>query len=480
MRRRFLALVAVVWAPLLLWWVALLPGGMSNDSFNSWTQIQAGQWSSHHPPPFTAYLWLTSLGGTTPATTSLVDSLLVALALAFFAAVVGHVLRAGRAVYVAAVLLGLLPLVGPFSVMIWKDVPETAALLVLAGLLVLGGHLEGPLPRRWWTAVAVASFVAGLLRWNGGATTVVAGVLVAVALTGSRRWWAAVATAGGGLAGTGVLLLLPYVASVTPVQAIDSQAQKLADLAQFARNSPHAFSHDDRAVLESIAPFAGWRHVAQTCLTVDTVTYYLIRYHGMNDQLQVQSAALSRVWSRVARKAPVELVRARACRASLAWSLADPPRREILTVFPHVTANGYGLHQLSPPLIRDAGRSVAELSNVRWVQVVFWRPMLWLLLLLGAAIPTIRRDGRWRVLVLLLAVPLGVLGSYVAQPAAQDARYTYAATLMFQLAVVAYVVAGVRARRTSSVPGAAEPATADEPDGRSAPALERTAAEAGR
>ena len=156
--RRLLVLTGVLWIPLLLWWFALLPGGMSNDSFNSWAQIK-GQlhWASHHPPPFTAMFWLTSLGGTTPATASLAQTLMMAFALAFFATAVGVALRSTRAVWICAGVLALAPLVGPFAVTIWKDIPETAALLGLAGLLVLG-----------WRHAARERGAAPLTRSGGG------------------------------------------------------------------------------------------------------------------------------------------------------------------------------------------------------------------------------------------------------------------------------------------------------------------------
>jgi hypothetical protein len=447
MSRRFLALLAAIWAPLLVWWVALLPGGISNDTLDSWAQIQTGHWTSHHPPPFTAFFWLTSLGGTTPATTSFVETLLVAAALAFFAMVLAEVLHAGRSVFVVAFALGALPLVGPFSVTIWKDVPETAGLLVLAGLLVQGWHRGGALPRRWWVAVTACSLVVGLLRWNGGATLAVAGVVTVVALTGRWRWWAGLATAGGGLAGTGVLLLLPHLTAVTPVQPVDSQAEQLADLAQFARNTPHSFSPYDRAVLATIAPFSQWRSAGYSCVTVDTVTYYMIRYEHLETALRAEGPALTHLWRKLAKKQPGELLHARVCRASLAWSLGDPPRREIPTVHPQVSPNDYGLHPLSPAPLRHAARRYAELSNDRWVQVLFWRPALWVLLTIAAAALAGLGAGRWRLLLLVLAVPLGVLISYVAEPAAQDARYTYAAVVMCQLATVGYLAGRFRRPR---------------------------------
>lgn len=451
MSRRFLALFAIIWAPLLLWWVALLPGGISNDTLDSWTQIKTGHWSSHHPPPFTAFFWLTSLGGTTPATTSLVETLLVAAALAWFALVVGSVLNAGRAVFVAAFALAALPLVGPFSITIWKDVPETAVLLVLAGLLVRAWAREGPMPRRWWLAVVGSALAAGLLRWNGGATTAVAGVVAVIALTGSKRWWTGLATAGAGLAGMGVLLLLPHVSDITPVQPVDSKAEQIADLAQFARNHPHSFTTFDRSVLGTIAPFSEWRSAGYSCVTVDPVTYYMIRYEHLETALRAEGPALSHLWRKLARKHPGELLHARLCRASLAWSFGDPPRREIPTVHPEVSPNDYGLHQLSPAPLRRAARRYAELSNDRWVQVLFWRPALWLLLTVAAAMFAGLRAGRWRLLLLVLAVPLGVVLSYAAEPAAQDARYTYAAVVICQVVTVAYVAGRLRRRGVAEV-----------------------------
>jgi len=445
--RRLLVLTGILWIPLLLWWFALLPGGMSNDSFNSWAQIKGElHWASHHPPPFTALFWLTSLGGTTPATTSLVQTLLIAFALAFFASAVGAVLGSTRAVWICAAVLSLAPLVGPFAVTIWKDIPETAALLGVAGLLVLAWAHEGPLPRWWWAALAVTSLTVGLLRWNGGPTMVVAGVVLLLAFRGVRRWSVSGTVAVAGMVGFGFLTLLPHISSITPVQPIDSKADRLADLAQFARNTPSAFSPADRAVLERVAPFPMWAHAGYSCVSVDPVTYNLIRYHHLEPALNANVSALSSVWSRVARREPGELLHARACRSSLAWSFADPPRRPILAVWPQVNRTHFGIHQLAPAPVRHAAVHVARVSQRRWVQEAFWRPAIWVLLMIGAAALAGLGAGRWRLLVVLLAVPLGVLVSYAAQPAAQDARYVYAATIMCQLSTIGYLAAWVKTR----------------------------------
>src|SRR3954452_12960189 len=332
--RRLLLLIAVIWLPMLAWWFALLPGGMSIDSLDQWGQIRSGHWSSHHPVPDTAFVWLTSLGGATQATTSLVQTLLVAAALGWFVHVVVREIGGGRAVWVAAGLLALLPFAGVFADTLWKDVPETAALLALSALLLSGWRSEQRLGRSWWVALAASALAAGLFRWNGGATAVVAAVVVTIALRGRRRWLVGVTTALAGLAGTGVLLLIPHVAPVTGVQPVDSMAQELADLAQFAHNDPQAISPANRAVLERVAPCRRGRFGGHSCVGIDPILFRVLRYEGREAALNANTAQLSHLWRFLVKKEPGEFLSARTCRASLAWNPLNPPKHNIITVWP--------------------------------------------------------------------------------------------------------------------------------------------------
>jgi hypothetical protein len=224
-------------------------------------------------------------------------------------------------------------------------------------------------------------------------------------------------------------------------------AQELADLAQFARNVPQDISPANRAVLERVAPFRRWRFAGHSCVSIDPTTYRMIRYEGREAALNANSAQIAHLWRFLVKKEPGEFLHARLCRASLAWSFADPPRRDIVTVWPQVSGNSFGLHQEGPKPLRHVARSAARLSEQRWAQELFWRPSMWLLLAIASALVCGLRGGRWRLLLVALAVPLGAIGSYVAAPAAQDARYTYAATLMCQLLTVGYCARAIYRRR---------------------------------
>lgn len=447
-RRQLLTLALVIWMPLLVWWLALLPGGMSADSLNQWGQIKSGHWTSHHPVPDTAFVWLTSFGGWTPATTSLVQTAIVALALAFFVQVVITHLGGARSVKVAAVVLALLPLVGAFAVIVWKDVPETAALLALSALLLTAAQPDRPMPRNWWIALAATSLAAGLLRWNAGLTALVVGVVAAIALRGRTRWLAGAVVAVAGLAGTGVLLLIPHIAPVVGVQKIDSMAEQLGDLAVLAHDHPEDFSPADRAVLERVAPFPRWRYGGHSCDSVDPITYRVMRGDRHLAALDANAGQLSHLWRALAAKHPGAIVKARLCRSMLAWDPVDPSGHGILTVWPKVNPNHFGLHQQGPAPLRRLAKRVATASEWRWVQELFWRPASWILLTIVSAALCGLRQG-WRTLLLVLAVPLGVVLSYAAAPAAQDARYTYAAVVLCQLATVGYLATAVQRRLLS-------------------------------
>lgn len=448
-RRRLLSSslmgAVVIELPLLVWWWALRPGGWSPDSLSSWSQVRGAPWSDHHPPPFTAFIWLVSAGGRWPGAVSLVQTLIVAVALATFCRVVGGRLRARPVMYAGAVVLAALPLVGPFSVVVWKDVLETSLLMLLAAV-VLQASERPPGSRRRLTVVFALSLLAASIRWNGVATLVVAAVVVGATGLSRGRWRLPVTVAAGGVIGFALLTALPVLADVEPLPAVDTKAQQLADLAQFARHTPIAIDAADRAVMERVAPFSAWARAGYRCDTLDPVTYSLIRYGHRELAVEANAAALGQVWQHAALRAKGELVSARLCRSALAWNPRDAPGRSILTVWTRVNSNKLGLGQSGPTVLRKAAVSYADVDDRRWVQELAWRPAGWILL--AAVVGFVLRGGRR--LAVLLALPLGVVVSYAASPAAQDARYTYAAVVMCQLLALGYVWQLIARRPRSS------------------------------
>ena len=433
--------------PLLLWWVALLPGGMSPDSFVSWGQVQGGPWSNHHPAPFTALMWLTSLGGLTPATVSLFQVLLVAGCLASLVVTLRRVFAVGHAVTAAAVALILLPLLGPFATILWKDVPETALLLLLAAL-VLELPDDRSVSRRRLLAIAGVAFAIALLRWNGGLTDVVIGT----GLLASRAWRlrlpVAAAFGAAGIAGFLVLSVIPDVFPVAPVNAVESSQQQLTELAQYVHGSSHALRPAERQVLERVAPLKEWSSAGSLgCYSVNPTIYDMIQNKGRDAIAEANISDLKAVWIHVSLRHPVALLRAHLCRSGLAWRLfLGPHALGILTVYPMVDKNSFGLHPQAPEWLRAHAVRYAKESNKKWLMNIAWLPAPWLLAAVLVGVAAHRRTSGRRTLTLTFLVPAAVLLSYAAFPAAEDARYTYAAVVVCQLSFVAYAAGFLSSR----------------------------------
>jgi len=291
--------------------------------------------------------------------------------------------------------------------------------------------------------------VVALLRWNGAATVIGAAVVMLLALQWRRAWRAAAVMTVAGLLGFGVLSMVPAVTNVAPLPLVDRLTQKLTDVAYVAAHRPSALSVADRAALAEVAPIRRWQAAGRNCYTVDPVAWHLIRFGRREVALASARDDVSAVWSHVARRAPGTVLRARLCRASLAWNPVDPPGRLIQTLWPSISANPYGIQHTGPGGLHQAALDVISAFRHRWLQAVLWRPVLPLLALI-ASLVLWRGPRVWRLLPAALAVPVGMLASFAAAPAAQAARYTYAAVVLSQLVTVGAVAAFLQRHRSSA------------------------------
>jgi hypothetical protein len=444
-RHRSIGWFAVVWAPFVVWWLAEYPGEMWVDSFTAWREVTVGPWTNHHPAPFVAVVWLTTLGGHSVATATLAQSVAVAAALTYLALTLSRCWSAGRAPLLAAAAMGWLPLVAPFALILQKDAWELAAVLVVAAQIVrLASARDRTSGRTAWVGLFAAALSAALMRWNGAATDIVTAVVVLLALTRGVRSRAFVTLTVAGLAGLAVLLAIPHVFDVRPVAPVDSNFQTLADLGNYAADRPSLFTAADRAVLGRLAPFSEWQRQGGTgCDTVNYIVFRLLGAPARKAAVGPNMHDLSALWRRLVRRDPATLARLRICRAALAWSPVSLNGRPVLTLVPQISPNRYGI-TAHPVLLGAVARSWADVSaRNRVVQAVAWRPAVWVVL--AGALLLVRRP-RWArskraAVATALAVPLGVLASYAVAPAAQDARYGYPATLVCQLFIVAAIAA---------------------------------------
>jgi hypothetical protein len=435
-RRPLLLIALALWLPLLIWWLAMLPGAYSTDSLVSWTQIETGHWGNHHPFPFTAFVWLTSFGGHQPATVSFVGTALFALALAFLVRVLGEAFGTQLAPFAMAFLLCVLPLVGVFASTVWKDIPETIVLIALQALL-LRAVVTDQVSRRWWLGLGLLCLSAALVRWNGVATVIVAAVICVFALPRAIRLWAPALMVVAAVVGFLVLTTVPKVTSVTPLSPVDSHIVQISDLAYLARHDPSGLAPQVRETMQRFAPIQRWARYGRNCLTALPAGKFFGGHGQAAAAVRTDIGQLSSAWWQTFRRDPSGVLQIRLCRASLAWNPVDPSDGTVHTIQIGVMRNRYGIRPGGWGPLRRVATSYASIDNSTAMHVLAWRPALWLLALIGVTVAAARRAGDRARRLILLTVPIGTVASFAAAPAAQSARYTYAAVVICQLGLAA-------------------------------------------
>ncbi len=458
--------VLVLWAPMLLWYVALRPGVMTNDSMDIWTQVLTGDWVDWHPPAYTALNYLSRWVFGTPALTVLSQTLALAWALS-------RVLRIGIRmglpavpVWVGGALLCLTPPVGAFSVHLWKDVPYTAGFLLVAALFAtLALHRIGLHPTPTTGAYVAAGFgvvTLDLLRPNGIIVVLLSGA--AVLVLSHRRLL---------VAGIWVIALVAVIAVqsvLNPLAGVreagDLQQAGLApfDLGYLAVNHPDEMEPRDLELVEQLAPLEEWRrdfdcHWAAAPMDRLAPAERVAR---LRDRLQA-------AWRRALLSNPVEASLGHLCAASVAWNPipSESERRHFETLYHGVIPNQVGMEStpVSQWLTDNARQAIIRTSTPGW-QPWFWRAPTWIYL--GAVllvVAAVRARSFWPVLAIspLVAQQLSVIAM-----TGPHARYMLPAGIAAFALLPAFGLAAVRAGRSGPDDAGNEDAgdgDADEGDG---------------
>ena len=436
--RQAVVATALVWAPMLLWWAAFRPGLMSSDSLSIWHQVLTGDWVDLHSPVYMAAMWLSRTIGDSPSLLTIGQSVFLAASLV---AVSLAVERAGANRWAARAALGVLavsPMVGAFSISLWKDVPYAAALLFmgarLVDLLVARTAADDVAQSDalwrfvWWAGAAVA------LRQNGIVLVILVLGVLFCALAGQRRR----ILAGAGVVFAlllGLKLVVYPLAGVEPTNTQAGLAMFLHDVAAVAHRDPSAIDARERALLERVAPFETWRLAFGRfgCSNANWEFDPSFRWEAVEGR----GADYLRIWLDELVDNPRAVLRNRLCVGAIGFR--PDGYGVVYTVSRGIDANDFGLRTV--PLsdwLRDRGLDAmawADSPGVRWWA---WRAPGWIYLAYGALGLAALRRRDLRLLLpcsLLLALQVTV----TAVNPAQDARYMFPgllfAVLLLPLAV---------------------------------------------
>lgn len=419
--RASLLATLLLWLPLLLWFAAFRPGIMSADSLAVWGQANGARWVDVQPPLYTAAMWASDRIVGSPSLLTLGQTLLLASALAAMAM---SVVRAGANTALCWTLAGALvvsPMVGAFSVSLWKDIPYVAALLFIGARLVdvtVALIYDGrPAVDRALRRLVGWSVLAVLLRQNGIVLVAVLFAALLVALRGSRR---IVLVGGLGILGVlaGAKLVVYPALDVAPAPEHSPIAIQLHDIAAVTAEAPQVLEAHDRELLGRVAPLEDW--AAQYRLYgCDSANWQFESAFDWNGAVGYRSEFVS-LWFEVLTDASGVVARNRLCVTAIAWH--PGVRGDMYTVSRGIDPNDQGLTTI--PVIsglNDIAIDVIDLSE-RHASWFLWRGVVWVYLAYAALVVTVVRTRLCAYglpIVMLIALQLSVMPFNPAQ----DARY---------------------------------------------------------
>lgn len=433
--------VLALWAPMLLWFLAMKPGIMTNDSVDVWRQIQTGQWIDWHPVVYTAVQWVSYQLVSSPVLVTLGQSLALAWAIARILKIGVRLGLPAVPVWIVASLVALTPPIGAFSVHLWKDVPYTVAFLFVAELFlrqVLARLEMAPAPRRAsWVLAGTGLALLVLLRPNGIVVVLLTGV--AIVVVARRRWVAAGVWAAALVAAFAVQAVLPaLVGAEPPAGRLEGGLAPFA-LGHLLTSHPDALDDDDMALVERLAPVEDWEEK------------FNCHWNGVpmdelapGDEVAEISEELQASWRSLLIRHPIELGTGHLCAASVAWNPIPSERERVRfeTLYYGVIDNDIGLHtapvsQRLNDVAVDVLQSTATPAGAGW-QPWFWRAPTWIYLcaVLVVATSILRRVG-W---------PVFALAPLVAQQVSVIAMTGAHARYMLPAGIAAVALAPVLAK----------------------------------
>jgi hypothetical protein len=441
---------AMVWLPMLGWYAAFRPGLMSADSLSIYDFARHGDWQDLHPPAYIAAMWVSTTLLGSPSLLTLGQSLFLA---AGIVAVARALLRLGvhrDAVCVTTALVALTPMVGAFSVSLWKDVPYGAAFLFLSARVIdlTRARWDDDVPAARsaaWRIALWSSFVV-VFRQNGVLLVVGLVVVLWFCLRSQRRQFAAVLVIPLVVLASLKLVVYPII-GISSSGSQPALAEQLHDIADAVARDPSMFDASDRSFLETMGPFDAWGSAYSGFGCSSANWEYDTRFHWAG--VDGHSSRVVSLWLKVVREHPIMVARNRLCVGAVAFRPDN--QGTLYTVSRGIDQNDQGLRTVPmSSWLNERGRSLLDHLDEPSVQSWVWRAPGWIYLAdLVLVVVAVRRR---RSILLLPALPLLMLqlSVFPVNPA-QDARYMFPGLVLAVLLLPAISLAWERSSHGPTV-----------------------------
>ena len=169
----YLKIIQFSLPPWIIWTISLLifwPGMMSHDSIVQWRQVMNNDIVDYQPALHTIFIWIITRIHSSPAIVAIAQIFILGLSSGW---VLKNIYDWGvdiKLIWIASCIIALSPINIVMSITIWKDIPYTAIIVFITGLLFLvipRGIKKTLLNSKFLILLGILFSIAALLRWNG-------------------------------------------------------------------------------------------------------------------------------------------------------------------------------------------------------------------------------------------------------------------------------------------------------------------------
>jgi hypothetical protein len=406
--RRSQAFLAICFgAPLflsaLMWQAAFWPASMSPDSMMQWKEATLGPIRDIHPALHTLFLKFLLSIAETPALIAFTQYSLLAVAFGWLVAECvksGAPLRQGLVVSCA---VSVLPSVPAAAIYIWKDIPFSAGMLLLASALLRIAHGGENALRAaaTWVTLGISVWAVSATRHEG--LVVAASCLAGIGLTSRQSRWR--------VAALSLLIIIAFVGARARVLAALEVPRKpvydlyspLVHLLAGHLQAGTDFDASDRELLSRILPAdVPWRYDCYS--TIPIIELFYVR-PGLSMEAWVETGpALGAVALKATARSPIVTLRHQACKTMILWSPLPPTWSSYFGgASPGMIQNPLGLETkpLAPRGVGVALRALEQGSRAPVIAWIVWGSGTLLLLHIVTVAIVVRRCSNHRYWLLL-------------------------------------------------------------------------------
>lgn len=404
--------------------IACFPGVMTTDSLYQWREFVTGKYYDWHPVAYTLFMYLCTRVWYSPAAVAIAQIIILAVTFTYGMGVLIKTGISKKILFAAAILFALYPVNGFMITVLWKDIIYSIMLLWMTILLINIVNTECT-----WISSSLnkAAFIIcslGVLffRYNGILTI---GCIILILAFVYKKYVKTIMIIGIGLATTYFIAIGPVssmagVVKIPNAETLGIPMQQVAAVIYYHGD----MTEEQKDFFDKVLPLQNWRE------KYNPYSANPIKFDKKfnTDFVIKHKPEFLKQWLSVVVHNPLITAKAYLKQTLIIWNVIPFRDSYVHTTSLSIDNNEFGLHPINiNNNIRSIIHIIFHITIFDNLQILFWRPALWLYASIAAGI-VLAVKLKKKMLILLVPVVSNAL-AYMAAVPDQDFRYQYANVL---------------------------------------------------